>query len=172
MTVAAPRGYCIEQSDQPDPGFVLIGTCQGMRLAGIPLPAFTGRARHPAILTAAVGLPGTALPLTGAEAELTAFFRSADGRAALSRSGQAPLVRVDEARLLDADRGGVFALWLTDDSPLPGGQATAEYWRALMPVRDRMVTLTVTGLRERPVTRDEGLEVLTDFVAAIRRANP
>lgn len=166
VRIAAPRGYCISESDAAA-GIVLIGTCAGMKGA-----ARSPRSAPPAILTATVGPGGSAIVIDGNESELSAFFTSPQGHRALSRSGRASSVVVLETAVLpDARNGPAFLLRARDIAPFPGGRATDDYWRALMPVGDRMITLTVLGLQAAPLDRDTGLGLLRDFVTSMRRAN-
>jgi hypothetical protein len=166
VRVVPPRGFCISEGNEQQ-GLVLIGTCAAVRGG-----AGFGRADVPAILTATVGPPGSAMPIEGQAEVLTGFFTSAAGRRALSRSGRAETVEILEAVILPDRRfGPAFALHARDTAPFPGGKASADYWRALFPLGSQMVTLTVTGLVAYPMDRDAGLALLREFVAAIYRAN-
>lgn len=166
VRVVPPRGFCISEGNVQQ-GLVLIGTC-----AAVQGGTDFGRAEPPAILTATVGPPGSAMPIEGQAEVLTGFFTSTAGRRALSRSGRADTVEILEAVVLPDRRfGPAFALHARDTAPFPGGRASADYWRALFPVGSQMVTLTVTGLVADPMDRDAGLALLREFVAAIYRAN-
>lgn len=165
VKVAPPKGFCISEGSGTT-GLVLMGTCAGMKGAA------AAPGGQPAILTAMIGPQGSGAPIEGQGAALQAFFSSSQGRAALSRSGRAGSVQVlQTAVIADADRGEVFILRVRDVTPFPGGQATEDYWRALLPLGDRMVTLTVLGLVAQPLEPKAGLALLRDFVAAMRRAN-
>lgn len=160
IKVAAPAGYCVEPAavlQQADSAIVLIGRCAGG----------TGQARARAILTAAVGEAGTGLGIAGSGAELAAFFTSEQGRAALSRSGRAKTVKVLEA----VGSGDAFLIRLTDTSPNKDGPGQAESWRAVMGLKGRLVSLTVTGTVDAPLDRDRGKALLDGYVAAMRAAN-
>lgn len=160
ITVAAPPGYCIDPAavlQQADSAIVLIGRCA----------AAPGKQRARAILTAAVGEAGTGLGVAGSGAELAAFFTSDQGRAALSRSGRARTVKVLEA----VGSGEAFLIRLTDTSPNKDGPGQAESWRAVMALKGRLVSLTVTGTVDAPLDRNAGRTLLDAYVAAMRAAN-
>ena len=166
VTVAGPAGYCIDKGPSRDSSagaFVLLGSC-----AALSGSASAAQPDFPAILTATV-LPGA--PDTELEALFPAmadFFRSDLGRAALSRSGRAEDVSL--AQVLSRD--GVLYLQLNDKSAVTGQQVEPEYWRAILQVRDRIVTLSALGLRDRPLPAAEKRRVLEAFVARVRAANP
>lgn len=163
VKVTPPPGYCVSPGGT-EAGVVLMGSCAGMN--GRP----SGRRVPAAILTATIGPEGSAVPVDGAA--LQAFFGSTAGRAALSRDGRAATVQVLETAVVaDAGRGLAFILRVRDSAPFPGGRATEEYWRALLPLGDRMVTLTVLGLAAQPMEPAAGLALLRDFIASMRRAN-
>ncbi len=166
VMVAGPQGYCIDRGasrDGPEGAFVLFGTCAalaGSRAAGQP--------SQPVVLTVSV-LPGA--PEEGALSEnfeaLARFFRSAPGRAALSRSGEAEAVSVEEI----AAAGEVLYLRLHDSSASEGQAVEPEYWRAILALDGRIVTLSALGLKDRPQTSGEKRRALKALVAKIRAAN-
>lgn len=165
VTVAGPAGYCVDKGPSRDGeagAFVLFGTCAA--LTGSPA---AGEPAYPAILTATVlpGAPGGTFEESFAA--MAAFFRSGPGRAALSRSGRADDVRL--AQVLSRDR--VLYLRLEDSSAVAGQRVEPDYWRAILQVRGRIVTLSALGLKSRPVPAAEKRRVLDAFVARVRSAN-
>ncbi len=166
VVVAGPPGYCIDRSasrDRPDGAFVLFGTC-----AALSGSASAGQPARPALLTVAV-LPDTAdnTALTASFPVLAQFFRSAPGRAALSRSGKAETVEL----VAVSSKGDVLYLHLKDGSAGPGPAVEADYWRAVTTLRGRVVTLSALGLRDRPLPAAEKRRVLEALVAQMRAAN-
>ncbi|MCU9848293.1 hypothetical protein OEZ60_09760 [Defluviimonas sp. WL0024] len=167
VTVTGPSGYCIDRSvsrDGAEGAFVLLGSCaaiSGSRTAAQPV--------RPAVLTASV-LPGAPLSAPMAESfeGLAAFFRSAPGRAALSRSGKAETVTVEEV----AAAGDVLYLRLSDASASDGRAVEPEYWRAILALKGRIVTLSALGLQDRPLTAAEKRRALEGFVAQMKAVNP
>lgn len=164
VVIAGPLGYCADLSaarDTPDAAFVLLGSCAAMgQSPDIPAPL------APALLTASV-VPGGPVPISDQLAGLNSFFRSEAGRAALSRSGRASSVKVIEAK----GRAGVFYLHARDASAPTGRGVQPDFWRAVLDVHGRIVTLTVVGLRERPLSAAAGMATLEVFVRQVQREN-
>jgi len=157
VTVAGPEGYCVDTASTVDGGseaFVLLVRCRGSD-------------RRRAVLAATV----TALPATAAvgEANLAALTDSLAGEAGrrnLSRAGRAEDVRIDEMRI---EAG---AIWLRiHDAGSPEAFAP-EYWRAILPVGGRVVTLSALATRAAPVSAEAALMALREFTARMRAANP
>lgn len=151
FTVAAPAGYCLDDKasrEAEDSGIFLIGRC------------FAQTPMAPALVTVAVGAPGSARVMTAGGEELAAFFTSAEGRATLSASGQPGSVRVLEARSV----GDVFVMRLQERGA-PG------YWRAIMGLRGRLVSVSVKDAGDGTLPQDAGRKVLDRAIAALQRAN-
>ena len=165
VIVAGPKGFCIDRDVSQDTGgataLTVLSACRGLG-AGMftPMPA------HPAVLTAAVASKGRLIEVEGAAPALTAYFASARGRAALSRSGKAETVAVQESFAED----GAFLLHLSDRAPFSWGTVEPDYWRALLQAGGRMVTVSVLSLPDAPLDRDEGLALLREFIASLRNA--
>ncbi|MDW4549650.1 hypothetical protein R5H32_09825 [Defluviimonas sp. D31] len=166
VTVAGPSGYCIDRSvsrDGAEGAFVLLGTC-----AAISGSRAVAQPARPAVLTASV-LPGAPLSAPMAESfeGLAAFFRSDPGRAALSRSGKAETVTVEEA----TTAGEVLYLRLRDVSAAEGRAVEPEYWRAILALKGRIVTLSALSLQDRPLSAEEKRQILEGFVAQMQSVN-
>lgn len=151
FTVAAPRGYCIAPGagrQGEDSAVVLIGRCPGE--TSVP----------PAVLTVSVGAAGSAGVLSGGGAALTAYFQSNPGRATLSRSGKAADVHIVEA----VGRGNTFYLRVSD-------RLAGDYWRAILGLGGRLVTVSASGAEGLPLTPDEGRKLVESAVARLVAAN-
>ena len=156
VTVAGPEAYCIDDEatrEAQAQAFVLLARCR------------TSRQPSP-VLSATVS--GQAAPGSGSRQalqQLADYLATPAGRAQLSRSGEAGDVRIDQVLRQDG------ALWLrihdegNPDTLQPG------YWRAIMPLAERVVTLSVMSAREHPVGSEAELQALRDFVASMRAAN-
>ena len=159
VTVAAPAGYCVDTragSQGADSAIVLMGRC-------------AGKTRAPAILTAAVAEAGSGQGMNAdAGPELNAFFRSKPGRAALSASGKAENVQILEA----IGTKDAFLIHLNDSSPNAQDPTQTDSWRAVLPIKGRLVTLSVAGTQANPMTPTAGRALLVGFVASMRKANP
>lgn len=155
MMLAAPEGYCIvpgSRLERGDDALALMGRCKGET------------SRPPAVLTVTLGAKGSAAGFDSAT--LANWLRGAQGRAALSRRGRAADVTVEEvAPLKDA-----LLIRLRDAGAERGVEPAA--WRAVLPLRGRLVTLTVTGPRDQPLSASAGRALMESFIARMRAANP
>lgn len=151
IVVAAPRGYCIDTAASQTAGesaVMFIGRCSDS--ADVPAAA----------ITATIGETGSASVMAAGTDGLARYFASAEGRAALSRDGRAETVAVQEVLAGE----GVVILHLND-------AAIGEYWRAVLGIRGRLVTLAVTPPEGRPLTVPEGKLLLDRTIIALQRAN-
>lgn len=152
LDVTAAPGYCVDRqaSRETDAqAVVIIGRCSD-RSGSLP-----------AIVTVAVGVPGSAVSLTAGPEALAAFFASDAGRATLSRDGDAASVSIRDIRTTD----GRLVLHLDD-------VATGETWRTLFGLRGRLVSVSVTAATGQGQTGDAGKALLDRSTTAMIRANP
>ena len=166
VMVIGPAGYCVDKEaskDGPAGAFVLLGTCAAMAPSTGVNPTVA-----PAILTASV-IPGAPdeNPLSASFPATARFFRSEPGRMALSRSGRPQDVKVAEV----VSKGEVMFIRLTDVSASAGQSVEPEYWRAVLSLRGRIVTLSALALRDRPLTASVKRKVLEAFVAKMQASN-
>lgn len=157
LTVTGPAGYCVDPEatrESDTEAFVLLVRC-------------SATARNAPVLSAtvtAIDAPAGSDPET--LRRLAAFVGSDLGRAQLSRTGRPADVRIDQTLV----EGGV--LWLRiHDRGNPAAFDPA-YWRAILPIAERVVTLSVLSARANPVGRERELLVLRDFVSRMRARNP
>ncbi|WP_066817809.1 hypothetical protein [Frigidibacter mobilis] len=68
--------------------------------------------------------------------------------------------------------GDVLYLRIEDRAAAEGQALAPEYWRAVLALRGRMVTLSVLSDAGRPLTAAEARPVLDAFVARMQGANP
>lgn len=151
IRVPAPSGYCVDRAASQTTemaAVIIMGRCSDT--ASVP----------PAAITATIGAAGSAAVLTAGTQALADYFATADGRAALSRSGQASAVTVHEIGSAD----GAVVLHLTD-------RAVGEYWRAVLGLRGRLVTLAVTPPDGQPLSVAEGRALLLRAISGLRAAN-
>ncbi|MBL8563613.1 MAG: cation transport ATPase [Gemmobacter sp.] len=155
MMLAAPDGYCIvpgSRLERGDDALALMGRCAGED------------SRPPAVLTVTLGARGSA---SGFDSNaLATWLRGAQGRAALSRRGRAADVTVEEVVGLKS----ALLIRLRDAGADRAVEPAA--WRAVLPLRERLVTLTVTGPRETPLAAAAGRKLMEGFIARMRAANP
>jgi hypothetical protein len=91
---------------------------------------------------------------------MAAFFRSTQGRKTLSGNGKASGVEV----LAALGVGDGFVLHLNDSN-------LGEYWRGILPISGRMVTVTATGTEASPLKSEDGRKILDAAMNAMRAAN-
>ena len=151
LSVSGPRGYCVDpratqQGD--DTAVVLMGRCR------------YALAVAPAVLTVSVGPAGSAGVLAAGGPALTTFFTSEAGRSALSRSGDAGDLAVIEALSV----GPAYLLQLND-------RAIGAYWRAVIGVKGRLVTISANGTPPEPLALAGGRKLVDATLTALLRAN-
>lgn len=152
VTVAAPFGYCVNPASAriaEDSAVVLIGRCKD------------GSEADAALVTVSVGGPGSAAVLAAGGQGLADFFTSGPGRATLARSGRAGDVRILRA----VTSGEDFLMLLADRSAGP-------YWRAVIGLRGRLVTVAAAGTEQVPLTAEKARRILDATLSALRAANP
>lgn len=155
VTVTGPGGYCVdaEATRESDiEAFVLLVRCRGTLR---PSPVLSATVTRHAADDDPEGLR-----------RLVPFLQTAAGRAQLSRSGDPGRIDVLEATFAD---GAVWLLIDDDDNPRSFDEV---YWRAIVPVAGRVVTLSVLAAAEHPFDRDSGLAILRGFVMRMQAANP
>ena len=151
ITVAGPRGYCVDPAatrEQADTAVVLMGRCR------------FALAVAPAILTVSIGPSGSAGAMAAGGAALTRYFTSPEGRAALSRTGRSRDVTVLHASMA----GEAYLLHLNDTE-------AGEYWRAVVGLNGRLVTISANGTQAAPLPPDVGQTLLDAALTVLRRAN-
>lgn len=165
VIVEGPRGFCIDRAASSDRGggsaLVVLSSCRALG-AGL----FAPRPAHPAVLTAAIAAPARGGPGAVSATALAAFATSEPGRRALSRAGKADSVQVLETLAGD----DAFLIRLDDRAPFAWGAVQPDYWRGVLAAGGRTVTVSVLAMPDTPLTRDEGLALLQDFIAALRGA--
>lgn len=163
VTIAGPPGYCIDASatrDRPDGVFVMLGDCARLYRDVTDSPEVS------AVLTALVSPPSD-LPQRPSPAQLERFFRSDDGRRVLSFAQDEATVTVEQTRIA----GDTLLFLLRDTSDARPDGLSELSWRAVLTLRDRLVSLAVTGHVEEPLADGEARALLDDFLSAMRAAN-
>ncbi len=166
VTITGPRGFCVDPTstrNDSDTAFVLLGNC-----AAISGRASATQPDIPAVLTAAVAARAAEESgLTGNLVALDAFFQSEQGRAVLSRSGNAVDVTILETRI----SGDMLLLHARDTGAGAVVGVAQDYWRAYMDLGPRLATLSVLALADRDVSDEAALRVLTAFAEVVQAAN-
>lgn len=152
LQVGVPPGYCIDgkaSRETKSSAVILMGRCTDAMKA------------KPALISVSVGQAGSGGVMTAGGPALAAFFTSAQGRATLSRDGRAKDIKVIEA----LGSGDAFLLHLQD-------RTVGEYWRAVISIQGRLVTVSTTGTAEVPLPQKDGRALLETTLKALRGANP
>ena len=147
VTVAGPRGYCIDRASiKQDAGgrFALLASCES-------LTGQSGITVDPAVMTVAV------LPRTGATA--------APDAAEMSRALDPGAVRHAEA----GDGVTLIHIAAGGETVLPGGDPA--HWRASMIINGHIVGLAAYGPKGGRVAGPTGRDLLRDLAEALRRAS-
>ncbi|WP_225026317.1 cation transport ATPase [Xinfangfangia pollutisoli] len=151
MRVSAPPGYCIDRSASHETqtgAVVLMGRCTDADTVA------------PALITLSAGPVGSAQVLKSGGPALSAWFTSGPGRAALARDGRAGSVRVLKTGL----SGGVFVMRVAD-------RQAGDYWRAILGLKGRLVSISVTGTKGATLPEAAGRSLLDRAVAGFVAAN-
>ena len=152
LQIGVPAGYCVDggaSRERGDNAVILMGRCNDAAKA------------IPALVSVSVGQAASGGVMTAGGAALAAFFTSTQGRATLSRDGRAADIKVIEALGV----GDAFLLHLQD-------RRAGEYWRAVIGVKGRLVTVSATGTPELPLPAADSRMVLETVLTAMRQANP
>jgi hypothetical protein len=162
VVVQGPTGYCVDQGTAQDRAtgtFVMLGSCAILRGQG-------DSPDSPGVLTALVA-PLADPPQQPTPAQLEQFFRSAEGRAALAHDGQPGSVTVLDITAED----DVLYLSVRDTSRDRVDELGEMSWRAVLPLQNRLVALSVTAHVERPIEPAQARRTLRSFVATMQAAN-
>lgn len=151
ITVAAPRGYCIDKKASVALGpatVLLLGRCntQGKVAA--------------AVVTLTIGGPASAGVLVAGPEALAAFFASDAGRKVLARDGDP-----DHVQIMQTQRAGRGLLLHLND------QVAGDYWRAITAIKGRLVTISASGVADAPLTPVQARVLVTDTMALLDKRN-
>ena len=152
ITVKAPPFYCVSQESSRvgvDTAVVLIGRCTN-----------NGHVAA-ALVTVTVGRSASGGVMLAGPERLRAFLRSPAGLRAMSRTGRAQDVQILQSGVVD----GTLLLHLND-------AVAGDYWRAVIGVKGRLVTVSASGAEGAPLTPDAGRQLVEQTVAALIKANP
>jgi len=149
LRVVGPKGYCPDPAtltETEDSAVVFLGRCAA------------GNGVRPAVVTVTAGVAGSGVAMASGGESLAGFFITDAGRATLARSGRESDVMLGTAL---ADKG-VFLMRIDD-------RAVGTYWRGMLEVGGRLVSISATGPDLPP---PDGRALVEGTAAALRRANP
>lgn len=160
VSVRGPEGFCVDQqSSRAASGFAVLAGCAVVSDAAM-MPALE------ALITMQIGAASSAT-VTGAEADLAALLRTAQGAELLSAASDpasVQVVRVDRA-------DGVVVVRFSDAAPAPIAGLEPLEWRAFLDIKGRLTTISLRGFARAPIPADQGLRLLSQAIGALRAAN-
>lgn len=152
IKVATPSGFCVDKAasrESGDSAVILMGRCNTEVRAAA------------ALVSVAVGRSGSGGVMTQGPLLLAEYFKTAEGRAALSRNGRASGI---EIRQVSGVEGTLFLL-VRD-------RMQGEYWRAITSLGGRLITVSATGTPDIALDKIEGRKLVDATLLSISRANP
>ena len=163
ITVAGPAGYCVDpQISRPGRGFAFLAACAVLDPdTGADLPASL------ALITVQAGAPQSAT-VRGVETQFRDFLRTEEGTTLLGAGdigGPVDLLAGDFAP-------NSVSVYTRNRSTAGIAGTQAESWRLFTDLGDRVVTVTVRGLAERPLSRTQSRDLLETTANRLRAANP
>lgn len=162
VTLTGPAGYCVDPVvTKPRQGFALLAACAAM--TADETDAYPDLI---ALITVQVGADGSGA-VAGQEDAFGAFMETPQGAALLSASaiGGPIAVRVTQTA------PNTVAVY-TEDIADPGISGTQKQaWRLFTDVRGRLVTITVRGLTDAPLSQSASRALLDAVVTALHSAN-
>ncbi len=180
VTLAPIEGLCLASDvieTSPEGAFAVVGDClteappgprtltaDGRALANLP-PAFSGLVTlsvsgEPMFASAAARQPRA---LDG----LVAFLATPSGHALLGRGGDPETVEVIEAKAV----GDALYVHVHDTDETTLALLAPDFWRAFVEINGRLVLVTVSGFRDRPLPPETMLTLLAGQLTALRAAN-
>lgn len=158
VILRGPTGFCVDpesSTHRPSQAFVVFGNCAAIAGDEEQTQPFVAATAFVTVLPSGPDMPSVA----SSEVAMEEFFRSEEGKRLLSGSNDARTVEV-----LDSfNRQGAFFVHARDTGGgrPPGSDDT--YWRGYFDVKSSLVTVSVIGFDDNPLSSAEGLQTLYDF---------
>lgn len=155
ITIAGPDGWCVDPGatrETDEQAFALLRPCRAGRASPVLGVTVTDTRVPPGDRAAQLS-------------QLADFLVTDAGRGQLSRRGRPGDVTLEPPRIRD----GALWLYLTDS----GNPEAFEpgYWRVVMPLAGRLVTLTALSLAAAPSNRAAGEAAMAGLIEVLRRRN-
>ncbi|WP_019953459.1 hypothetical protein [Yoonia vestfoldensis] len=156
LIVTPPRGYCADPlSSRLRAGFAVFAPCVTLGTEA-PIPAVLG------VATVQAGDANSAM-VVGAESSLRDFLISPQGAGLLSKGGSGATVSVVSSQAF----GGRVVVHFRDSGAPPMDGLGQDEWRAFTDVDDRLVTVSVRGLDDAPLSAGRGAALLDQMVGGV-----
>ena len=163
IVVTGPQGYCVDpEISRPARGFAFLAACAALDPASeVAAPGAL------ALITVQSGAPRSAT-VRGSETAFRDFLRTEEGTALLGAGdigGPVALLSSDVSE-------NTVAVYTRNRAPGAIAGTQAESWRLFTDLGDRVVTVTVRGIAEAPLSRTGSRDLLETTLRALRAANP
>lgn len=160
VSVAVPRGYCIEtKASSVANGFAVMVACDTIALRD-ERPLING------FVTVQIGAAGSAI--VGDEAdELEQLLSTETGKRLLSQDGDPAAIKI----LNTGQSGGAVIASFLDALPPPAPGLQKTEWRGFFEVDGRLATVAVRGIAADPITDVDGRALLDQTIAAVQVIN-
>ncbi|MBS1302112.1 dihydroxy-acid dehydratase [Loktanella sp. SALINAS62] len=162
IVVAAPDGYCLDpQVSRPARGFAFLVAC-GLLDPGVQTP-FPDTL---AMITVQAGDAGSAI-VAGSEPAFRAFLETDQGATLLGVSDIGGPIEVVTTNASD----NAVSVYTLDTAPPDIIGTQPESWRLFTDVRGRVVTVTVRGMIDAPLSQFQSRDLLDRVGELLRLSN-
>ncbi|MBQ1202402.1 MAG: dihydroxy-acid dehydratase [Loktanella sp.] len=156
LVVTPPAGYCADPvSSRLRAGFAVLAPCMTLGTEA-PLPAILG------VATVQAGDPSSAM-VAGDESDLRNFLVSPQGAGLLGTPGSGGTISVLSSQAFD----GRVTVHFRDSGTPPLDGLGPDEWRAFTDLGGRLVTVSVRGLAEVPLSASRGASLLDQMVRGL-----
>ncbi len=160
VTATGPDNFCVDpRASRTRDGFAILAPCVLLTGEGPGVPGL-------ALITVQVGDAGTA-SVAGSEPVFEAFLKGDAGAALLSATGDAGAITVRRTRA----SGGVVTVFFDDTNPPPIAGTQPTEWRGFLDLSGRLVTVSLRGLADAPLSVSVGDALLRQSILALQSAN-
>jgi hypothetical protein len=160
LVVAPPAGYCADPvSSRLRDGFAVIAPCVTLGTEA-PVPSILG------VATVQAGAVSSAM-VTGAEASLRDFLTGPQGASLLSKGNGGASISVVSSQAFD----GRVTVHFRDSAEPPMDGLGQDEWRAFTDVNGRLVTVSVRGLADAPLSASRGASLLDRMMQGLTAGN-
>ncbi|WP_322890406.1 MULTISPECIES: dihydroxy-acid dehydratase [unclassified Yoonia] len=156
LVATPPAGYCADPvSSRLRAGFAVFAPCVTLG-TDAPVPQVLG------VATVQAGDAGSAM-VAGAETGLRDFLISPQGAGLLSKGGSGETVSVVSSQAF----GGRVVVHFRDTGEPPMDGLGPDEWRAFTDVNGRLVTVSVRGLDDAPLSAGRGSALLDQMLRGL-----
>jgi hypothetical protein len=156
VVVTPPRGYCADPlSSRLRDGFAVFAPCVTLGTEA-PVPSTLG------VATVQAGDANSAV-VAGTETSLRDFLISPQGAGLLSKGGSGDTISIVSSQALE----GRVVVHFRDTGEPPMDGLGPDEWRAFTDVQGRLVTVSVRGLDDAPLSASRGAALLDQVMRGL-----